>query len=43
MCQAEYYDELKFEVILIEDIPLCLNSKSKTECFKLLSKHTNIE
>ena len=28
-------------IILIEDIPLCLNSKSETKCLKLPSKHSN--
>jgi hypothetical protein len=27
--------------ILIEDIPMCLNSKSKTKCLTLLSKWNN--
>ena len=35
VCPAEYCDELKFEVILIKDILLCLNSKRKTKCLKL--------
>ena len=27
------------EIILIEDIPLCLNTKSEIKCLKLPSKH----
>ena len=29
------------EIILIEDIPLCLNTKSKIKCLKFPSKHNS--
>jgi hypothetical protein len=39
---SEKVTSLVLKFILIEDIPLCLNSKSETKYFKLPPKHNSV-